>query len=208
MWKKPIRKEGARESDFAYAVKLIWIKTKYDDSYDELTTKHIIENIEKYSKLTAIPIEYYNNKGELLQTNYSTVKDNWIPKYNWHNCYEAYEEEMLLKNKVKAISIFDKKILQDTITDFKTIDEIDREISEFFRKQREGVGDFVYKIAKLEETKNSIFHRIMERLSLTNQSEEVVEKQDYIPINDDPAHETRENREFWNDILWTLVDKR
>ena len=30
----------------------------------------------------------------------------------------------------------------------------------------------------------------------------------YLPVEDNPKHENQENREFWNNILWDLVEKR
>ena len=208
MWKKPIRRKGARESDFAHAVKLIWIITKYNDDYDELTTKNIIENIQTHSKTTGISLEYYNKDGSLKEVNYSTVTDDWITKYDWHKCYDAYESEMKDESKIKALQVFDKKIYKDTVKDFKTIDKIDRRIDFLFHQQdMEGV-DHTYRIAKLEETKNSIWHRICERLNLTSETEDDNVDVPYVPVDDDPLHESGETREFWNDILWDLVDKR
>ena len=133
MWKKPIRQKGARESDFAYAAKLVWIKTKYDDSYDELTLAEIIEKIDYYADLVGISIEYYKKDGVTLEkADYDLITAKWIPKYKWHECYAAYENEMNHESKVKALLIFDKKLLKDTITDFKTIDKIDERTSQLF----------------------------------------------------------------------------
>lgn len=208
MWKKPIRQKGARESDFAYAAKLIWIKTKYDDSYDELTLAEIIEKIDYYANLVGISIEYYKKDGVTLEkADYDLITAKWIPKYKWHECYTAYENEMNHESKVKALLIFDKKLLKDTITDFKTIDKIDERTSQLFEQQKLEDIDNTYRIAKLEETKNSVWHRIVERLDLTSESDDTDETK-YLPVEDNPKHETQENREFWNSILWDLVEKR
>lgn len=208
MWKKPIKRKGARESDFAYTVKLIIIKSLYDDVYDELTIKEIVENIQHYAKLSGIEFEFYNKDGTLKEVNYNTVVNDWIPKYELHACYDAYEREMKDESKIKALQVFDKKLYKDTVKDFKTIDKIDRRIDFLFHQQDlEGV-DHTYRIAKLEETKNSIWHRICERLNLTSETENDNVDVPYVPVDDDPLHESNETREFWNDILWDLVDKR
>lgn len=207
MWKKPIRRDGARETDFAYNIKLIWIKTKYDDVYNELTTKKIIENINQYATNYHINIHFHNKDGTLKEVNYITVIQTWINKYNWHECYAAYENEMNHESKIKALLIFDKKLLKDTITDFKTIDEIDERTSQLFEQQKLEDIDNTYRIAKLEETKNSVWHRIVERLDLTSESDDT-EDTPYLPVENNPKHENPENREFWNTILWDLVEKR
>lgn len=209
MWKKPIRQKGARESDFAYAVKLVWIKTKYDDSYDELTLAEIIEKIDYYANLVGISIEYHKKDGVTLEkADYDLITAKWIPKYKWHECYTAYENEMNHESKVKALLIFDKKLLKDTITDFKTIDKIDERTSQLFEQQKLEDMDNTYRIAKLEETKNNVWHRIVERLDLTRDESEDTDETKYLPVEDNPKHENQENREFWNNILWDLVEKR
>ena len=178
MWKQPIRQNGARESDFAYTVKLIWMITTFNDSYNELTIKKFIDNFLHYAKLASINWDFYNPDGTPQLPIYDTVVKIWVKKYQWHECYEIFEKEKTHEAKIEALLIYDKKLLKDTITDFKHIDEIDERIEHYFREQKELDRDHTYRIAKLEETKNSIWHRIRERLGLDVEKE--TEQYEYV----------------------------
>ena len=41
-----------------------------------------------------------------------------------------------------------------------------------------------------------------------SKNEDIETEVPYVPVEDNPLHESKETREFWNDILWDLVDKR
>lgn len=206
MWREPIREKGARESPYAHDVKLVLIKAKYQDTYNELTLKEIINDFQHYVELTSYPWEHYTKDGEFIEPNYETVITNWITKYKFHECYAAYEHEMIATSKEEAMLIYDKKLKADTITDFKTIERIDKRIDSLFNQQDISGMDHTYKIAKLEETKNSIWHRICERLGLNKETEETAPE--LVPVDDNPVWESDDFLESRRDMLWSLVNKR
>ena len=206
MWREPIREKGARESPYAHDVKLVLIKAKYQDTYNELTIKDIISDFQHYVELVSYPWEHYNKDGEIILPNYDTVMSHWLTKYKFHECYAAYEQEMIATSKEEAMLIYDKKLKADTITDFKTIEKIDKRIDSLFNQQDLSGVDHTYKIAKLEETKNSIWHRICERLGLNKETEETAPL--LVPVDDNPVWESDDFLESRRDMLWSLVNKR
>ena len=65
---------------------------------------------------------------------------------------------------LKEAKVFRKRVLEDTITDFQTIDLIDAKIDYYFRmEQVKGVDNFD-KIIKLLHEKNTVHERARKRV--------------------------------------------
>lgn len=201
MWKKLLTDSKGDESEYAHDAKVLYCKFKFEDIFNEknLTDFHewlnksIIEGTIEWKHKT-IPV-------------YKTIQSKWFKRWKWEKSAKSYADEMKRPLRESARLIFEKRILEDTIKDFKTIDKLDKRNNRLFHEQEIGPNKNDYQIAKNEETKNSIWHRIIERLGLTDENEDNDDKQ-YLPVDDNPKHENQENREFWNNILWDLVDKR
>lgn len=202
MWKKLLTDSKGDESEYAHDAKVLYCKFKFEDIFNEKTltdfhewlTQSIIEGTIEWNHKTT-PV-------------YKTIQSKWFKRWKWEESSEAYADEMKRPLRGSARLIFEKRILEDTIKDFKTIDKLDKRNDELFRDQSMGRGRNDYQIAKNEETKNSVWHRIIERLDLTSEVTDSEDELPYLPVDDDPKHENQENRDFWNSILWDLVDER
>ncbi len=173
MWKEPLQIGKRTESDYAYDSKIVYCMANYNDEYGQMTVKDFADNFEE--KLKEVDFEWKHKKkdGTPRYPSYKQIKNKWWKLYKWAECATVYAEDKKGPELEKAILIFDKKILKDTITDFKTIDSHQERIKQLrLQEKLEGV-DNTYKIARLEETINSIWHRIKERLGLDKENLDV-----------------------------------
>lgn len=191
--------EKGCESDYAYDSKLEYCKYKLKDVYNEKTYSDFEKYISQKVKKGEINWKHKNTP------TYNTIANKWFKRWKWKECAKAYENAHIEPQKAEAFAIYNKKYLKDTITDFKIIDKIDIRITQLFRQQKEDAIDNTYRIAKLEETKNSVWHRIRERLGLDKETEDV---QELVPIDDNPAWEEDSFLESRREMLWSLVNKR
>ncbi len=109
------------------------------------------------------------------------------------------------KSKSDADLIYDKKYLSDTIDDFKLIDSIKERITLLQQDEKLTGTDNTYRIAKLEEMINSIWHRIRERL---DKDKEDTSGPKPIQIPNNPTHEKQAIRDAWKELAWEDVNEQ
>ena len=149
MFTAPIREEGKRESAQCYATKQLWSIVSYHELYEEITFKYFIENIEDF--IIKYEFDWPENKS---YPKYATAK-SWPNKYEYAECVQHYENKKLGIDSEKAESIFDKKYLGDTVSDFKNYDAYQKLIEKELRKNEPDLTT----ISKLEALKNAAYGR-------------------------------------------------
>ena len=189
MFPKPLRDDGLKEPPMAYDAKRLWAITKYNDTYNEITFDYFLHHFEEM--IESASFEWKHN----TYPNPKTAA-RWPGKYDWKGCCKHYEDYKLGKSRADADLIYDKKYLSDTIDDFKLIDSIKERIRLLQQEEKLTGTDNTYRIAKLEEMINSIWHRIRERLD-KDQSETNVNETINIPVN--PEHEEQTIRDIWTE---------
>ena len=190
MFTEPKRGNGYNESAICYATKQLWAITSFYDTYNEITYKYFIEHIEEFIEKHGFDWP----KGKKYPE-YSTAKD-WPKKYDYEECRQHYQNKKLGTSKKDADTIYDKKYLSDTITDFKKIDRLNKRHEELEEIERTTGEDQTYRKAKNEEEINSIWHRIRERLE---KDKEEPTGQEMIPIPNNPEHEDQHIRDIWTE---------
>ena len=189
MFTKPKRGGGLNESKVCYATKQLWAITTFYDTYNEITYKYFIEHITEFIE----KYEFDWPEGKKLPE-YSTAKE-WPSKYDYQECVDCYKNHKLGTLKADADLIYDKKYLQDTITDFKKIDRLNKRHEELELLEDDDV-DHTYRKAKIEEEINSIWHRIRERLDKDKEEDNPHETMQ-IPLT--PEHEDQHIRDIWTE---------
>lgn len=204
-WDTPITNGKTTESKYALDTKVVYCIASYNDEYNEMTLTYFVEHFEEI--LNDIEFEWKHKKkdGSPRYPSYKQITNNWFYQYEWKRCAKEYVEEKTDHAKEESILIYNKKILKDTISDFKLIDSLRERIKFLQKQEKENVMiDKTYRIAKLEETINSIWHRILERLELDKNDD----KHALIPVNIKPIHENQDLRDAWNELLWEHVEPR
>lgn len=196
MFPKPLRDNGKKETSIAYDAKRLWAITKFNDTYNEITFDYFLHHFEEMIKKASF--EWKHN----TYPNPNTAKD-WPGKYDWKGCCKHYEDYKLGKSKNDADLIYNKKYLSDTIDDFKLIDTLKDRIRTLQTEEQLTGQDNTYRIAKLEEMIDSIWHRIRERLG-KDKEEPTSNETITVPVN--PEHEDQTIRDIWterarNDVI-------
>lgn len=204
-WNDPITIGKTKESQYALDSKIVYCMASYNDEYNEMTLKEFAENFEE--KLHKVSFEWKHKKkdGSPRYPSYQQIRNKWFHKYEWERCAREYVEEKTGHAKTESILIYDKKILKDTKADFKLIDSLMARIKTLQNREKSLNEDHTYRIAKLEETITSIWHRIRERLELDKAEDD---RHALIPVNVNPLHENQDLRNAWNEILWEHVEPR
>ena len=205
MWKKPITHGKTTESKYAYDSKLVYCIAKLKDHYNELDIQTFADTFPQI--LDDIGFEWkHRKKGKLRTPSADQIRNNWYHLNKWEACSKAYAEDILGPQKEQAKLIYDKKLLEDTIKDFKLIDDLRDRIDFLLEKQKSEEVKYDYQIAKNEETINSIWHRIRERLGLD--IEDVIENPHLeIPVFEDPVWLDQEKLKEKRDYLWGIIDE-
>ena len=205
MWKKPLQKGNRTESDYAYDSKILYCIAKLNDEYDVLDTKSFQRKFEELLTDIDYPWKHKKKDGSLRIPSYKQIVNNWYEENKWDDCAKAYANDHLEPQKAEALIIYDKKFKKDTIADFQLIDSLRDRIKVLQQREKQLNEDHTYRIAKLEETINSIWHRIRERLELDKAEDD---KHALIPVNNKPLHENQDLRDAWNELLWEHVEPR
>ena len=205
-WDTPITIGKTTESQYALDSKKVYCMAKYNDTYNEMTLTDFAKDFEK--KLKEVEFPWKHKKGNIPRyPSYAQMANNWFKKYKWEACAIEYAKEKTGHAKEESILIFDKKLLKDTIVDFKLIDTLHERIETLQKQEKFQSIDNTYRIAKIEETINSIWHRIHERLELDKKDTEDTTQQ-LTPIDNNPVWEDDNFLEQRRNMLWTLVKKR
>lgn len=197
MFPKPLRDDGLKEPPMAYDTKRLWAIIKYNDTYNEITFDYFLNNFEEMIKSAS-----FDWKHESYPNPKTAAR--WPGKYDWKGCCEYYENYKLGNSKQEADLIYNKKYLQDTITDFKKIDRLNERHQELELLEKHG-EDQTYRKAKIEEEINSIWERIRKRLG-KDDTEKEEEKIASIPLQ--PNHEKQSIRDAWKEIAYEDVEPR
>lgn len=220
----PIIQGNGRKNNFATSVRNVLFLTRTIPGYENITYREFVDNFSKFVELTAFqddPYLYYSSgkrKGELKPVNYLTLKDTWVKRYNFHDDFKvfktkvAYEaateflEDTVISNpsqKKKDDDILDRLgDLQNDILDDIELTSKDKAYA--IRACQDGKTGIVQSNNLRFEQGKDYKNIVDEYEKLENPEEDVP----YVPVEDDPLHESKETRDFWNDILWDLVDKR
>lgn len=198
MFPKPLRDDGLKEPPMAYDAKRLWAIIKYNDTYNEITFDYFLNHFEEMIKSASFDWKHdsYPNPKTAAR---------WPGKYDWKGCCTHYENHKLGKSKSDADLIYDKKYLSDTIDDFKLIDSIKERITLLQQDEKLTGTDNTYRIAKLEEMINSIWHRIRERL---DKDKEDTSGPKPMPIPNNPTHEKQAIRDAWKELAWEDVNEQ
>jgi hypothetical protein len=188
MFPKPLRDDGLKEPPMAYDAKRLWAITKYNDTYNEITFDYFLHNFKEMIESASFDWKHdtYPNPKTAAR---------WPGKYDWKGCCTHYENYKLGNSKKEANLIYDKKYLQDTITDFKKIDRLNQRHEALEEMEKYG-EDQTYRKAKIEEEIDSIWSRIRTRLGLDIEQDNPSETK-IIPIN--PEHEDQHIRDIWTE---------
>lgn len=188
MFPKPLRDDGLKEPPMAYDAKRLWAITKYNDTYNEITFDYFLHNFKEMIESASFDWKHdtYPNPKTAAR---------WPGKYDWKGCCTHYENYKLGNSKKEANLIYDKKYLQDTITDFKKIDRLNQRHEALEEMEKYG-EDQTYRKAKIEEEIDSIWSRIRTRLGLDIEQDNPSETK-AIPIN--PEHEDQHIRDIWTE---------
>lgn len=184
------------ETDYAHDAKVVYCKKKLQDRYNELTVKYFAENFEQM--LSDVDFEWKHRcpDGTLRIPSDKQISNHWFKNHKWKECAETYCEKHTHNQKKQANQVYDKGFLNDTIDDFKLIDSLKERIKTLQQDEKLTGNDNTYRIAKLEEMINSIWHRIRERLD-KDKEEPVTQETQHIP--ESPEHEDQHIRDIWTE---------
>lgn len=198
MFTEPKRDNGLKEPKMSYDTKKLWAIVKFNDFYEEITFKHFIKNIEHFIKIYEFEWEHdkYPNLG---------TAQNWYPKYDYNECVECYENYQLENSPRKAEKLWTKRVLNDTISDYKSVDDCNKNI----KKLRQEPKPNVYAIAKEEETRDRIYNRIQGRLGKKKETREHTGnlgiQSENLNLNIQPSEEVLEENE---DTFERFIERR
>ena len=203
MWKILKTDEKGDETQYAHDTKVLYCKYKFEDIYDEKNLTDFAKWL--HESITNGTIEWKYKR----IPHYKTIESKWFDRWDWEGCAKAYEEEMTQPLQNTARLIFEKRMLEDTITDFKTIDKLDDRNDRLFRDQKLNGTKNDYQIAKNEETKNSIWRRICDRLNLNSDTEIPEDAPNVtLPIVDNPVWLDKNALAARNAFIWENLPKR
>lgn len=184
------------ETDYAHDTKVVYCKKKLQDRYNQLTLKDFINNFPQMLKDVDFEWRHKCPDGSPRYPSYKQVANHWFKPHKWEECSETYCNTKTEQNKKKASQVYDKGLLDDTITDFKKIDRLNQRHEVLEEIENASGEDQTYRKAKIEEEINSIWHRIRERLDLDKEDPKTNETI-IVPIS--PEHEEQTIRDIWTE---------
>jgi len=185
------------ETDYAYDTKVVYCKVKEKDRYDEITIKHFADNFEKMLNDVDFEWKHRSPEGQPRYPSYKQIVNHWFKEHNWESCSNNYSNKHAAKQMERATAVYDKGIFNDTVTDFKKIDRLNRRHEELEAKEKGPNGeDQTYRKAKIEEEINSIWNRIRTRLDKDNTESN---EPDHFPVPNNPEHEDQHIRDIWTE---------
>jgi len=183
------------ETDYAYDTKVVYCKVKEKDRYDEITLKYFADNFEDMLNDVDFEWKHRDPGGGPRYPSYKQIVNHWFKEHNWESCSNNYSNKHTAEQMQRATNVYDKGIFNDTVTDFKKIDRLNRRHEELEAKEQGPNGeDQTYRKAKIEEEINSIWNRIRTRLE--KDVEDTKEPQ-HVPVIDNPKHEEQRIRDIW-----------
>lgn len=220
----PIKSETGRKNKFATSVRNVLFLTKTIPEYKNITYADFIKDFPKFVKLTNFEddpnlyISSGKNKGKLKEVNLTTLANTWVGRYNFRDDFKVF--------KTKVAYEAATEFLEDTIisnpSQKKKDDSILDRLGDLQHSILDDIGlsvkDKAYSNKACQEAKTSIvqsnnlrFEQAKDYKNIVDEYENIENPEEdvpYVPVDDDPLHESNETREFWNDILWDLVERR
>jgi len=221
----PIISEKGRKNNFATSVRNVLFLTRTLPGYKDITYAEFVKDFPKFVKLTNseddpnLYISSGKNKGKLKEVNLNTLSQTWVKRYNFHDDFKVFKTKVAYEAATEfledtVISNPSQKKKDDDILD--RLGDLQNDILDDFELSAK---DKAYSNRACQDAKTGIvqsnnlrFEQAKDYKNIVDEYEKLENPEEddvlYVPVEDDPLHESNETREFWNDILWDLVDKR
>ena len=208
-YKTPLQKPKRRETTFAHTVKLCWFYVKFEDIHNETSLRRFCNEFEeivvKGGIWELVVSEYnidcdlYKPDGTIHKPRYDKLfaKDGWIKKYEWNEQYPIFKADMLMSS--------DETERERYIRNKRKANNEDYDSLERCYQFKEKVKS-VYENKANEETITLIDGRLRERNGFDKEASE--DKQERIPIPDNPEQESQHIRDLWKTKAWKEVIPR
>ena len=184
------------ETPYAYDSKVVYCKNKLKDRYNQIDIQYFADHFEEMLENIGFEWKHKRKNGEYKYPSADQIRNNWFHQHKWEECSETYCDKKTVQNKKKAQQVYDKGILDDTITDFKKIDRLDHRHEALEEIEKKTGEDQTYRKAKIEEEINSIWARIRQRLEMDREIEDTQQTQ---TIPDNPEQEDQHIRDIWTE---------
>ena len=184
------------ETPYAYDSKVVYCKNKLQDRYNDIDIQYFADHFKEMLDNIGFEWKHKRPDGTCKYPSADQIRNNWFHQHKWEECSETYCNSKTEQNKKKANQVYDKGILDDTITEFKKIDRLNERHATLEEIENTTGEDQTYRKAKIEEEINSIWHRIRERLE-KDKEEQITPGTIPVPLT--PEHEDQHIRDIWTE---------
>lgn len=220
----PIISEKGRRNNFATSVRNVLFLTRTLPGYKDITYAKFVKDFPKFVKLTNFEddpnlyISSGQNKGKLKEVNLTTLANTWVNRYNFNDDFKVFKTKVAYE---AATEFLEDTVISNPSQKKKDDDILDRLCdlqNDILDDPEMPVKDKAYSNRACQDAKTGIVQSNNLRFEQGKDYKNIIDEYEklenpevdvpYVPVEDDPLHESEETREFWNDILWDLVDKR
>lgn len=172
MYTHPIREDGAREPDFWYEIKLVWLKVKYHDTWDSISKSDFFINFQKHCEDRSITWNFKDDDGNIkipTKKDYDHAAKHCFKKYRWDECFEQYERDQMTNAEKKALKAFQKTVPKRIIKELEQIERLDAHTDKLLTEQEQFDVHHEKAIMQTGKTKTAKLNMVREELELNKQ---------------------------------------